>query len=118
MAQFAIPRINPKPVIVHLQVSVLRERQALPVHEESAELALFQPMRIQVEDQGARRDVEVRPLGLEQRRWLRLEVTDETGQRRSTRIRLRGPAERRAGEIEAPLAGPGLRLHVSAEVRS
>jgi hypothetical protein len=59
-----------------------------------------------------------RPLSLERRRWLRLEVTDETGQRRATRIRLRGTSKRREGEIEAPLAAPGLRLHLWAEVRS
>jgi hypothetical protein len=118
MAQFAIPRINPKPIVVRLHVIVLRERQALPLHEASAELALFQPLRIRLANRGEVDEIEVRPLSLERRRWLRLEVTDETGQRRATRIRLRGTSKRREGEIEAPLAAPGLRLHLWAEVRS
>ncbi|NNL84547.1 MAG: hypothetical protein HKP27_02795 [Myxococcales bacterium] len=99
-------------------MSVLRERQALPIHEASAELALFQPLRFQLANRDAVAEVEVRPLSLERRRWLRLEVTDENGHRRTTRIRLRGPSKRRQGEIEAPLAAPGLRLHLWAEVRS
>ncbi len=114
-AQFGSPpRIRPRPVIVDLHVRVLRERQALPLHDERVRLALFQPLRIEVEGHGP---VEVRPLSLERRRWLRLEVTDANGQRRGTKIRLRGSEEVRAGEIEAPLHAPDLRLHLIAEVR-
>jgi len=79
--------------------------------------ALFQEVKVHAGETGV---LYIRPLSLEAGRWLRFEVRESSSagdQKQTLRLRLRGSAPRKGGEMEASLKTLGDRLHVSAWIQ-
>ena len=79
-------------------------------------VALYQEIQIHDSAEG---ELFVRPLTLEARRYLRIEVREESPSgtsKKTIRIRMHGSDRRRSGEMEAALKYLGDRLHIVAKM--
>lgn len=116
-AQFSPRGVPPKPVVVHMDLSLWPTSEGPPLATVRRTASLFQEVKVHSGESGV---LYIRPLSLEAGRWLKLEVRESSsaGDRSQTiRLRLHGSAPRKGGEMEATLETLGDRLHVSAWIQ-